>query len=1352
MRQRFARLLLLSSMVGGALASPAQAQTIWNGYAGTNGVTLTYAPTTGQQNPFLHYLGVGLTAGTTPLPSQLSSVSQSALNSWTVDTGSQGTVITANLLSIGYGINYRSFNQPSTQTLTYTSSGYSYTGFWQNLNVGLYSASQNGSATLAATSAQMPVFIATSYSTTKGDSASYAGCPSSCSVDTLGSLEQFGIGFGRGYPNNGYPLPEGRAISNPLLNLTSVTNGSLASMAPGYVVTPTGLQLGLTPAQLANTTFVKLLPIPVTGQTNTTAYRIAATASDWQTPAMAVTINGAASGNGTFYGTVLVDTGIANVELGNGVGKVELQYDPPNAISTVQVFLPGQASASAGQPASYTLVYQGACTTNPGTCPPGTWSNPNGLSPIYPVNSKNASTDGFAIVIPSAIAPDPTINTGSQFLNYFDIVYDPVSGFFGYTSTAAHITDNNPETSPAIALQAQVPIAAGTTVTLPTFLFEQLGGSQNVQLSTTGSVTLAGPIASAIVCQSGLCTVPTLEATSGTFVLTGANTYPGTTQIDAGATLALAGAGTIATSAGVVANGTFDVSGTPNGTTIQTLSGSGTVALGGRTLTLGAANGVFSGVVQDGGLSGGTGGGLQVAAGMQVLSGANTYTGATTIAPGGTLALAGGGQIGRSSGVAANGTFDISATSAGAAITSLSGTGAVALGAQTLTLTNASGTFAGTIGGTGGVAVVGGTQGLTGANTYSGGTTVTGGATLAVASDAALGASNGALTLNDGTLLALGTVTSARTLLVQSGGGVLNAGAFGITFNGPVTIGGPLSTLGNVVLTNGGSATATLAVNGDVSGTSLYVAESGTLRGVGRVHAPTRVDGTLAPGNSPGTLTFTAPLTLGARAVSRFEIDGTGTATGAGNYSRAVLTGSAGSFAANGTLRPQLRGIGGSATNTYTPPLGQMFQIVSAQGGVSGSYTGLEQPSGLAAGTRFDALYTPSSVDLIVTPASFGNLSALGLSQTANQAAVGGALDAARPAAGVAMTPSQAATYTPLYLLPGAALPATLEQLAPTIYGDALMVSRGNWYLVSGAIADQLEARRGSRMSGSAQATTEGDRTVWITGLGQFGDVSSNGTAGYGSSTGGAAGGVDMAFHPGALDADLVAGAAFGFTNQSTSAKNAASYTGQALQLMVYGSARRGIAFLEAQAGGLFTEGTATRPLGLYGTQAKGDTGGAGGGGGLRAGVRLPVGSWEVEPSIMLAGLGLSQGSLTESQGGAGNLAIAGASIGSLQTQVGVRAERRFALGDGMSIVPAVQVGWLHEYLDTAATIGAAFLGAPSATFGVQSATIGHDWAVLGVRAALDTAGPVSGYAGYTGTVNGSATAQTVTAGVRVVW
>ncbi|MBU3549108.1 ESPR domain-containing protein, partial [Polynucleobacter sp. P1-05-14] len=58
----------------------------------------------------------------------------------------------------------------------------------------------------------------------------------------------------------------------------------------------------------------------------------------------------------------------------------------------------------------------------------------------------------------------------------------------------------------------------------------------------------------------GSLSITNSAASNGTVTLTGTNTYTGTTTIDTGATLALSGTGSIATSRGVVDNGSFDIS------------------------------------------------------------------------------------------------------------------------------------------------------------------------------------------------------------------------------------------------------------------------------------------------------------------------------------------------------------------------------------------------------------------------------------------------------------------------------------------------------------------------------------------------------------------------------------------------------------------------------------------------------------------------------------------------------------------------------------------------------------------------------------------------------------------------
>jgi fibronectin-binding autotransporter adhesin len=365
-----------------------------------------------------------------------------------------------------------------------------------------------------------------------------------------------------------------------------------------------------------------------------------------------------------------------------------------------------------------------------------------------------------------------------------------------------------------------------------------------------------------------------LIVAGGTLTLSGTNTYTGMTTIDLATTLALTGGGSIATSSGVIDNGTFDISQTSLGAAITTLSGSGTVALGARLLSITAGSTTFAGVIADGGIGGGTGGMLAVTGGTQTLSGVNTYTGGTQINGGAALALSGLGSIATSTFVNALGTFDISQTTSGASIMTLAGSGNVALGAQELTITNGWTTFSGVLadggigGGTKGSLIVsGGTETLSGVNTYTGDTTIapnptTGAATLALTGNGSIATSSVVAiatkgtfdisqTLSGASIMTLAdsganpsghVLLGAQTLTITNGSttfsGVIADGGIGGGIGGNLTVTGGTQTLAGVntytglttIAPSAGTATLALKGNGSIATSSeVLVATNGAL-------------------------------------------------------------------------------------------------------------------------------------------------------------------------------------------------------------------------------------------------------------------------------------------------------------------------------------------------------------------------------------------------------------------------------------------------------------------------------------------------------------------------------------------
>jgi autotransporter-associated beta strand protein len=451
------------------------------------------------------------------------------------------------------------------------------------------------------------------------------------------------------------------------------------------------------------------------------------------------------------------------------------------------------------------------------------------------------------------------------------------------------------------------------------------GGSFDTE---SNNVTLTGAIGGA-----GSLT----KIGAGKLTLSGANTYTGATTI-AGGTLALSGNGSIATSSGVADNGTFDISAVGTGVSIQTLSGTGTVTLGANTLTLSNASSTYSGAI-------GGSGGLTLTTGTEMLFGTNTYTGATTIS-GGTLALSGNGSIATSNGVADNGTFDISAASTGVSIQTLSGTGTVTLGANTLTLSNANSTYSGAIGGSGGLTLTTGTETLSGTLSYQGNTIVNGG-TLHV-TNAFTVLSTATLTVNNtGTYTIDQLLTNSGAIQVNAGG-TLTATAGGITNNFAATI----LNNGRIddTLHNAGTVTNNLTYNADVGTNTGTITNANNWNGdvlsnAGRIFnaASATWTGNISTGGTftnagivTGTLSNTAGTTTnngsisGAVTVSGGTFKGTGSSGGLTIGSGAVFAPGNGTPGTSATVNGNLAFSSGAFYQVAINPTTASF--VSATG------------------------------------------------------------------------------------------------------------------------------------------------------------------------------------------------------------------------------------------------------------------------------------------------------------------------------------------------------------------------------------------------------------------------------------
>ena len=353
--------------------------------------------------------------------------------------------------------------------------------------------------------------------------------------------------------------------------------------------------------------------------------------------------------------------------------------------------------------------------------------------------------------------------------------------------------------------------------------------SDSSVISVNDGETLTIPQAIGDGTSSGGITLTSSGA--GILELQGACSYTGPTIVDSGS-LNLTHSGSLADSSSTtIADGaTIDASGiTATSLSLNDLSGAGDLVITEKTLTV-----TQSGYESFSGIISGGGGALTVSGGSTfALFGANSYDGGTHISSG-TIALIDNGSIGDSSSITIDGSsvLDLTGTSLSSfSFNNLSGAGDIYTNpSENIPVTidqTASGTFSGSITGACTLILTGdATLALTGGSFYTGGTQVQSGI-LSISSDAALGDTSGALSLEGGALAVTATfdLSTDRTVTTSDSSTTIDVATEEIFGIDQVIANGAFS--GGLTVTSGG--TGVLSLRAACSYTGPTVVSSGTL-------------------------------------------------------------------------------------------------------------------------------------------------------------------------------------------------------------------------------------------------------------------------------------------------------------------------------------------------------------------------------------------------------------------------------------------------------------------------------------------------------------------------------------------
>ena len=154
---------------------------------------------------------------------------------------------------------------------------------------------------------------------------------------------------------------------------------------------------------------------------------------------------------------------------------------------------------------------------------------------------------------------------------------------------------------------------------------------------------------------------------------------------------------------------------------------------------------------------------------------------------------------------------------------------------------------------------------------------------------------------------------------------------------------------------------------------------------------------------------------------------------------------------------------------------------------------------------------------------------------------------------------------------------------------------------------------------------------------------------------------------------------------------------------------------------------------------------------GYRVGLYAPAAA-TLTPFARFQTSTVTQAAFTETGAGSLDLDVAQQTTKSMRSVLGVELAGSVDTGWGGKLELQFELGWAHEYADTARPVTASFVGAPDTDFTVFGAASQRDTAIIGLAADTEIAEGVSLYFRYDGEVGDDSDSHALGAGVRFTW